>query len=42
MKEPVQLPKILKTLKRPLIVVGAIADQIGVYHGTTLFNLKIT
>lgn len=41
MKEPVQLAKILKKANRPLIVVGALADQIEVYDGKTLLDLLI-
>ena len=41
MKEPVQLAKILKKAKRPIIVVGALADQIEVYDGKTLLDLLI-
>ncbi|MFX1295959.1 MAG: CO dehydrogenase/acetyl-CoA synthase complex subunit epsilon [Promethearchaeota archaeon] len=41
MKDPVQLAKIIKKAKRPLIVVGALADQIEVYGGKTLLDLLI-
>ena len=41
MKEPVQLAKILKKAKRPLIVVGALADQVKVYDGKTMLDLVI-
>lgn len=41
MKEPAQLAKILKKAERPLIVVGALADQIEVYDGKTLLDLLI-
>ena len=41
MKEPVQLAKILKKANRPLIVVGALADQIEVYDGKSLLDLLI-
>ena len=41
MKEPVQLAKIIKKAKRPLIVVGALADKVEVYDGKTLLDLLI-
>lgn len=41
MKEPVQLAKILKKAKSPLIVVGALADQIEVHDGKTLLDILI-
>ncbi|NVM56383.1 MAG: CO dehydrogenase/acetyl-CoA synthase complex subunit epsilon, partial [Candidatus Helarchaeota archaeon] len=41
MKEPAKLAKILKKGKRPLIVVGALADQIEVNDGKTLLDLLI-
>ncbi len=41
MKEPAQLAKILKKAKRPLIVVGALANKIDVYDGKKLLDLLI-
>jgi len=41
MKEPVQLVKIIKNAKRPLLVVGALANQIEVHDGKTLLDLII-
>lgn len=41
MKDPSQLAKIIKKAKRPLIVVGALADQIAVYDGKNLLDLII-
>ena len=41
MKEPAKLAKILKKAQRPLIVVGALADQIEVNDGKTLLDLLI-
>ena len=41
MKEPAQVAKIIKKGKRPLIVVGALADQIKVYDGKTMLDLLV-
>ncbi|MHA1264702.1 MAG: CO dehydrogenase/acetyl-CoA synthase complex subunit epsilon [Candidatus Helarchaeota archaeon] len=41
LKEPKQLAKILKKANRPLIVVGALANQIEVFDGKTLLDLLI-
>lgn len=41
MKEPEQLAKLIKKAKRPLIVVGALADKIAVHDGKTLLDLLI-
>ena len=41
MKEPVQLAKMIKKGKRPLIVVGALADQVQVHDGKTILDVCI-
>ncbi len=41
MKSPVQIAKILKKAKRPLIVVGALANQIEVHDGKKLLDILI-
>ncbi|MHA1275836.1 MAG: CO dehydrogenase/acetyl-CoA synthase complex subunit epsilon [Candidatus Helarchaeota archaeon] len=41
MKEPVQLAKIIKKASRPLIVVGALADEIEVHDGKTILDILI-
>ena len=41
MKEPQQLAKIIKKGKRPIIIVGALADEIEAYDGKTLLDLLI-
>jgi len=40
-KDPLQLGKSIRKAKRPLIVVGALADQIFVHDGKTLLDLLI-